>query len=201
MRHRALGQGTGPKGHGMMFIDGTNLLVQASKRVGQPNFRADKPTKAALQLCDALLYDAWTEISSKAGVSFLLRRYWMGSYQGDDLFGDRVRDELREHVFEPCMFKRVDSREKGVDIALAKNMLVNAFSGSMSVAVLVAGDSDYVELVEEVKRYGCLVVGVFLEAAWGRDLRLQRACDDFVTVFPDNVPPKVLGEWKAAFGT
>ena len=41
------------------------------------------------------------------------------------------------------------AKAKGVDIALTTDMLSNAFLGNYDVAVLVAGDGDYVPLVEQ----------------------------------------------------
>ena len=58
------------------------------------------------------------------------------------------------HNFEPVLFQKRDGREKGVDIALTKEMLVNALHQNFDIGFLFAGDKDYVSLVSEVKRYG-----------------------------------------------
>ena len=42
---------------------------------------------------------------------------------------------------------------------LTKKMLVNAFNANFDVAILIAGDADYVDLVKEIKRYGPIVMG------------------------------------------
>ncbi|MEE8194706.1 MAG: NYN domain-containing protein [Dehalococcoidales bacterium] len=44
--------------------------------------------------------------------------------------------------------------EKGVDIQLATDMITHSFKGNYSVAILVAGDSDYVGALQAVKDNG-----------------------------------------------
>jgi len=73
-----------------------------------------------------------------------------------------LKKNLRELNFEPVLFKKhQDKKEKGVDIALTKEMLVNAFNSNFDIAILFAGDEDYVGLVNEVKRYGPIIMGAF----------------------------------------
>jgi uncharacterized LabA/DUF88 family protein len=78
------------------------------------------------------------------------------------------------------VFKRdaQTKRSKGVDIALAKDFLCNAFFNNYDVAVLYAGDGDYVPIVNEVKRMGKVVyVAFFYEAGLSPALRL--ASDEY----------------------
>ena len=70
------------------------------------------------------------------------------------------------------------SPEKGVDIGLAKEMLVNAFNQNFDIGFLIAGDKDYLELVYEVKRYGPNIFGGFFKEGLSPELRL--AFDFFV---------------------
>lgn len=53
---------------------------------------------------------------------------------------------------------KAKARQKGVDVQLAVDMLAGSFAGLFDVAVLVAGDADFVPVVEEVKRHGVMVV-------------------------------------------
>jgi uncharacterized LabA/DUF88 family protein len=57
-------------------------------------------------------------------------------------------------------------------------MLVNAFNQNFDIGFLIAGDEDYVGLVNEVKRYGPIVRGAFFEHGLSEELRL--ACDSFI---------------------
>ena len=76
-----------------------------------------------------------------------------------------------------CLRKIEANKRKEVDIALTKEMLINAFNGNYDVAILVAGDEDYVGLVNEVKRYGPIVKGAFFKH--GLSDKLFLAVDDF----------------------
>jgi uncharacterized LabA/DUF88 family protein len=102
-----------------------------------------------------------------------LRAYYYTSQVADDLTGSR--EELWALGFSPQVFKKVKGQEKskGVDIALAKDLLSHAHGGNYEVAVLVAGDGDYVPLVEEVKRLGKLVyIQLFPSCGLNPELRL-----------------------------
>jgi hypothetical protein len=57
-------------------------------------------------------------------------------------------------------------------------MLVNAFNRNFDIGILVAGDEDYVGLVNEVKRYGPRIYGAFFEHGLSPELRLS--CDTFL---------------------
>jgi len=78
--------------------------------------------------------------------------------------------------------KRRPPRQKGVDTLLAVDMLVGAFTGIYSVAVLVAGDADFVPVVNEVRRRGVMVVVAANEQEVASDLR--RSADRFVPIGP-----------------
>lgn len=65
--------------------------------------------------------------------------------------------------------------QKRVDVLLAMDMVRVAYKRIADVVVLVAGDSDYIPLVEEVKGEGLLVDLVYHEDSVHGDL--LRACD------------------------
>lgn len=68
--------------------------------------------------------------------------------------------------------------EKGVDVALVTTMLSMAFTNAFDIAVLVGGDNDYKQAVEEVKRAGRRVEIAFFEGAIGRDFKF--CGDDYI---------------------
>ncbi len=49
-------------------------------------------------------------------------------------------------------------RQKGVDMLLAVDMLVGAFTDIIQVAVLIAGDLDFLPAVQEIQRRGVVVI-------------------------------------------
>lgn len=158
----------------MMFVDGSNFLVELSKELNL-SFRADKPPLASFNLAGFLLGNV-----PRGGPTTFIRSYWFGSYQGNEEDYRRLCKVLSEAGFEPILIKKRDGREKGVDIALAIEMLANAFNQNYETVLLVAGDEDYVRLVNEVKRYGPTVRGAFFRHGLSPDLRL--AFDDFTEI-------------------
>ena len=150
----------------MVFIDGTNLLTQLSRAISI-NFRAEKPPHNAIILSKMLI----SKIVNPSKNMKIIRHYWFSSYQGNEETRKDLRNHLRESKFEPVLFKLGDKGEKGVDIALTKEMLVNAFQQNYDIGVLIAGDEDYVGIVNEVKRYGQVIWGAFFEHGLSPELK------------------------------
>ena len=71
---------------------------------------------------------------------------------------------------------------KRVDITLATDMLLHAYRKHYDVAVLVAGDEDYVPLVRAVQGEGARVTVCFFRN--GLSPALEMAADDFVDLEP-----------------
>ncbi|MCK9374989.1 MAG: NYN domain-containing protein [Syntrophobacterales bacterium] len=80
---------------------------------------------------------------------------------------------LRELNYEPILFKKRGNKEKGVDIALTKEMLINSFNHNFDVALLIATDADYISLINEVKRYGVILLGAFFSRGLSPGLHLS----------------------------
>lgn len=78
--------------------------------------------------------------------------------------------------------KRRPPRQKAVDTLIAVDMLVGAFSRLFQVAILIAGDADFVPVVNEVRRRGVMVAVAADERSMATDLR--RAADRFVPIGP-----------------
>ena len=110
------------------------------------------------------------------------RAYYYTVLQGDEPKFECVRDALKACGFESFLAKKSKGkRAKGVDIALTKDMLVNAFFNNYDVAVLVSGDGDYVPVVEELKRMGKIVIVAFYPEH-GLNPVLRRAADRFQAI-------------------
>ncbi len=71
-----------------------------------------------------------------------------------------------------------DRKEKGVDMAVAMEMLILAFHNYYDNAILVARDGDYCQLIKEVQRYGKMV-GI-AAMAYGLSERLVNEADLFI---------------------
>ncbi len=109
-----------------------------------------------------------------------IRAYYYTSTTGGEDVIREVKEKLWEIGFQPEVFKKSKTRDttKGVDIALATDLLGNAYRDNYDAAVLVAGDGDYVPLVEEVKRLGKVVhVAFFIGKGNGLNPNLRLASD------------------------
>lgn len=112
-------------------------------------------------------------------VSVATRAYYYTSTTSDEPGWTESRLALRAIGFEPRLFKRERGRSKAVDVALTTDVLTLAAEGRYEVAVIFAGDGDYVPLVEAVKRMGRHVVVGFFESN-GLSPELRIAADEFV---------------------
>jgi uncharacterized LabA/DUF88 family protein len=152
----------------MMFVDGENLTIRGQQFAENNSL----PLQAGSHYeKDVFLWfpglGARTNLCGNAPLNLqpcAVRSYYYTSAAGDENRLATIREALWSLGFQPEVFKRDPQtrRSKGVDIALAKDFLCNAFFGNYDVAVLIAGDGDYVPMVNEVKRMGKVVYVVFL---------------------------------------
>jgi uncharacterized LabA/DUF88 family protein len=170
----------------MLFVDGENLTMRAQALTKDGKFVLDQGN---LYLPDTYVWmprygpDFVSRLSLADLQERVLRAYYYTSVVGDDEKLNEVRQALWQLGFHPEVFKKAKSshKAKGVDIALTKDLLSHAFRNNFEVAVLIAGDGDYVPLVEEVKRLGKLVYIVFF-AEGGTNSSLRLAADMFYDI-------------------
>ena len=63
-----------------------------------------------------------------------------------------------------------ETRQKGVDSLIAIDMITKAYQNQYDEAVLVAGDTDFLEIVKAVKSIGPQVTGAYFENNTSQDL-------------------------------
>ncbi len=176
----------------MLFVDGENLAIRAKSVVDLTKAKED-----AFYVPDAYV---WFPNTSPLGIlpgtewrtdkrlmerlqDQGLRAHYYTSVKGDDQRVRAVREKLWLAGFSPNVFKREKERgSKAVDIALARDLLSHAYRDSFDVAILVAGDADYLPLVDEVKRTGKRAVVAFFGDATSEALRTE--ADSFVDIAP-----------------
>jgi len=172
----------------MLFVDGENFTIRAqavAKARGYalkegPYWRPDIfvwiPDWPATQGF------RFSDISAIGVRRYATRAYFYTSARGDPPTLREIRDDLWTLGFTPYVFQRTgDRKSKGVDIALTKDVLSHAFLSNYDAAVLIAGDGDYVPLIEEVKRLGKLVFVLFFrEPDAGLSDELRLAADNFI---------------------
>ncbi len=152
----------------MFFIDGSNFLNQLSHTLGI-EFSAHKPPASAVYCANNIIKSAFNY-----GEFNIIRRYWFGSVQGTEKDVTQIKEILSNQHFDPIILKKNKGKsEKGVDISLTIEMLVNAFNQNYDIGILIAGDEDYLGLVQEVKRYGQQVFTGFFEKGFSKKLRLS----------------------------
>jgi len=172
----------------MMFVDGENLTIRAQRLAQDRNIPLQE---GPYYMRDVLVWLPEIEATRRLlynedgpeELQFLgVRAYYYASTTGDEDKIRSIREALWHIGFHPEVFKKPRKRDrtKGVDIALATDLLGNAYRDNYDAAVLVAGDGDYVPLVEEVKRLGKVVhVAFFSEKGCGLSPDLRLASDRF----------------------
>jgi uncharacterized LabA/DUF88 family protein len=179
----------------MMFIDGENFTIRAQKVAAAKS--------VGLIEGGNYMKDVFVWIPGIRGTQVLtgghlklqpdaIRSHYYTSVMGDDVKYMDVKEKLRDLGFAPQVFrkKKKEEKAKGVDIALTKDMLTNAFFNNYDVAVLIAGDGDYIPLVEEVKRFGKVIYLAFFKTE-GLNLELRLAAD-----FHFDMEPFFTEHWK-----
>ena len=157
----------------MMFVDGENLALR---------YKAMVTTGGAHRAAHVVHEDnvfAWSPYASRIvhGGPGFVRRYYYTSCQGDTNRREEVAEKIRNLGIEaPRVFPRVKQKgSKRVDITLATDMLTHAHRHNYDIAILVAGDEDFVPLVEAVQREGRRVFLWFVKG--GLSPTLKNAAD------------------------
>lgn len=73
-------------------------------------------------------------------------------------------------------------KQKGVDVLLAIDMIKKAYEDQYDFAIIIAGDDDFVDVVQAVKDTGKRVIGFFFENSISK--RLLDAFDHRVKITP-----------------
>jgi uncharacterized LabA/DUF88 family protein len=63
------------------------------------------------------------------------------------------------------------TRQKGVDVLVAIDMISKAYQNHYDIAVFFAGDDDFVDVVKAVKDAGKQVYGVYFDRLASRELK------------------------------
>lgn len=182
----------------MLFVDGENFTMRGQELAKQCNVNLKQ---GPYWERDVLLWlpgiPARQSIIPNAPVGIqpvASRAYYYTSCMGDEQRLTSIREALWGLGFHPEVFKkrRQETKSKGVDIALAKDFLCNAFLNNYDAAVLMAGDADYIPMVNEVKRLGKLVYVIFFHGkGLGLSRELQVASDVFF-----KIDDSFIDEWQ-----
>lgn len=75
--------------------------------------------------------------------------------------------------------------EKGVDVKLAVHLLAQAYTNAYDIAIIVSGDGDFVDAVEETQRLGKKVWVALVKGQ--KAFHIQQVCDRVVVL--DDISP------------
>ena len=153
----------------MVFVDGSNLFWSL-KRIN-------------------LKIDHFKLVSHLVGDRFLVRPYFYTSVsvppnENQIRFLHALTYQGFTVVTRPLKSRVIGGQsiilEKGLDVALAMDMLISAFRGLYDTAILVSGDDDYTSVVDMVKQCGKRVEVAAFKFAIGNSLR--SIADKFVSL-------------------
>jgi uncharacterized LabA/DUF88 family protein len=160
----------------MIFVDGENLAIRYGNMLKQQK-------RARPDIVYAPNVFVWSKsLNPKQNTPAVMRKYYYTAVQGDHPTINDIEKQLKNVGIEtPRVYKK--NRDKGskqVDITLATDMLLHATRKHYDVAVLVAGDEDYVPLVKAVQGEGARVVVWFISN--GISPALYMAADFYVNL-------------------
>lgn len=171
-----------------VFIDGAYLRKLAHDR----NLKAPNPLHVGQELVRHGKVQTWAYDPSRDPNALLGRITYYDAIPDDE---DTLHPELDEywkaiellddvHLGFGALkgLKKNKLRQKGVDALIAVDMLAGAFSNLFDIAILLAGDADFVPIVEEVKRRG-VMVSIAADLASLSD-ELRRSADRILEISP-----------------
>ena len=149
----------------MIFIDGSNLYHETDRY--QRGMRIDfEKLRDALStgydLVRTFYYASRPANPAAEQEGFFKKMGYLG-------FKTRIKP-LRETYGENG---RRDLREKGVDVALATDLVANGMRRSFDWALIVSGDQDYCEAIEQVQSQGLRIQVTFFRHAMADELKLK----------------------------
>jgi uncharacterized LabA/DUF88 family protein len=176
----------------MLFVDGENFAIRAAAVADAEGIKLEEGRFYIPNVFMWLPGRSPQQASFQAAFGRQLEHFSVRSHYYTSLVGSHediaeVRRQIREVGFHPEVFKRVKNqpKAKGVDITITRDLLAHAFRGNYEIAVLVAGDADYVPVMQELKRVGVMVyVWFFRHPAAGNVEAVREECDKFFNLTP-----------------
>jgi uncharacterized LabA/DUF88 family protein len=159
----------------MYFVDGENLAIRFGALLKE-NLRVPAPE---------VLYEpnvlVWSHRLNEDGHG-VIRKYYYTSVPNDGVQIQQTEQKLKSVGIEaPRVFRKDKTKgSKRVDISLSTDMLVHATRRHFDIAILVAGDEDYVPLVRAVQGEGARVHVWFVSNGVSPDL--LKAADSFLDI-------------------
>ena len=155
----------------MVFVDGENLVACYSELLGE-----QLPKNHVVYEPNVFVWMKKPKIRKHRKCD-IVRIYYYASAFGDESDHFEILGRLRSVGIEaPRVFKRSKERKtKGIGISLVTEMLTHAHQKNYNMAIIVAGDENYIPLVRAVKAEGHHVILWFFKDRVSK--RLEYECD------------------------
>ncbi|MEN8672706.1 NYN domain-containing protein [Nocardioides sp.] len=173
-----------------LYVDAGYLLASAATRVSGTSLRNGVHVEYG-PLVDGLIKQA-EELSGLP----LLRVHWYDSAK------DGVPDAQQGRIGELAKVKLrlgrfgVDGQQKGVDLRIGLDLVTHARNAAADVFLLVSGDDDLTEAVEEAQVHGVQVIVLGVPHSSGRphgvSRHLVRAADELTTIHAATIDDTVM---------
>jgi len=163
----------------MIFIDGSNVYKEAKRHFGQ-DCQIDYP-----KLIE--------ELSQNED---FIRAYFYGSkLEGrNEAFFKSLNYKGIKTIIKTLKEREGRYIEKGIDVALATDLLALGFRGAFDVAIVVSGDGDLKNVIERVQSVGRIVKVAFFTNSMAEELKLISDENIFLDGIIDKIRYKKRGE-------
>ncbi len=182
----------------MVFIDG-EYVIQSFRDIIKGNKKEDINLQSIIRhICkkcgDERLYDNIVRIYYYTAE--LSRKENPETYEKQKIFLKGLKDKIPNiHIKLGKMIPISKSKwiQKGVDVKLSIDMLSKAFKNHYDIAILIAGDSDFAELITEIKEsYGKNVILCVFDRSCDISDELKYAPDKFIEITKKDIISKEL---------
>jgi uncharacterized LabA/DUF88 family protein len=162
----------------MIFIDGSNLYHESDRfskglRIDFEKFRTE--LTGDFDLIRTFYYASVPANPTADQTGFFKKLGYLG-------YKTKIKP-LRETSFNG----RRETREKGVDVALATDLVSYGMRKAFDWAIIVSGDQDFCDAIEHVQSQGLRVEVVFYRHAMAEELKLRADRYRFIDDFADRI--------------
>ena len=158
----------------MVFIDGSNLYHSLKNSFGTASIDIEKFCNKLVEKNNLIRIFYYTAPLNQIDNP--------KAYSEQQKFLSKLSQIKRITIFLGRLEKRPDNHkvEKGVDVKLAVDLLINSFENKFDVAYIVSNDSDFVSAITEVQNMGKKVFNVTFPNT--KSFHLNNVCDRTIQI-------------------
>lgn len=158
----------------MVFIDGSNFYYSLKKTF--------LTSKVDIKKFIDFIVDKNNLISIKYYNAPLNQNDDEEAYKKQQKFFEYLKTISKLDLYLGRLEKRPDNHktEKGVDVKIAIDLLVNAFKDNYDIAILISNDADFIPAIEEVQKIDKMVFYVGFSKM--KSYHLKKICDKTIKI-------------------